>query len=218
MKSWRNAHASSRIASSWNAVCPSARWSRYWRACADGHALVDRRRLAVRPLLQLDDDRSRSAVVPVAGDHRVEPAGGERELVLEEDAVVGEPAERQRVRERAQRVGPGPLLAGGGVEAVEGEERVLQVARDPVLHRAVDEVLRRPRVQLRHRAAPPSALRRAYGEGVTSPCRRASVYSPALKRFGIKPSGSPTGNRATRARCPRRKSRPVRHAPGTSGS
>lgn len=34
MKSLRNAHASSRIASSWNAVCPSVRWSRYWRACA----------------------------------------------------------------------------------------------------------------------------------------------------------------------------------------
>ena len=44
-----------------------------------------------------------------------------------------------------------------------------------------------------------------------------SVYFRVLKRFGIKPSGSPTGNRATRARCPRRKSRPVRHAPGTSG-
>ena len=36
------------------------------------------------------------------------------------------------------------------------------------------------------------------------------VYSPLLKRFGIKPSGSPIGSRTTRARCPRRKTWSVR--------
>ena len=44
------------------------------------------------------------------------------------------------------------------------------------------------------------------------PSLTGSVHFYLLTRFGIKPSGSPTGNRATRARCPRRKSWSVRHA------
>ena len=59
-------------------------------------------------------------------------------------SLVGEAAELDGAREGPERVGPGPLLAGGGVEAVEGEERVLQVPRDPVLHRPVNELRRRP--------------------------------------------------------------------------
>ena len=43
-------------------------------------------------------------------------------------------------------------------------------------------------------------------------CHTHPVRWESLKRFGIKPSGSPTGNRAIRARCPRRKSWPVRSA------
>lgn len=112
-------------------------------ALGDRDALFDGRRLEVRPLLQLDNDRGRSTVVSVAGNHRIEPAGGERQLLLEQDAVIGEPTERRRFRERAQRVASGPLLARGGLEAAESQERVPQLKRDSVLHRAADEVLRR---------------------------------------------------------------------------
>ena len=44
---------------------------------ADHDALIDRSQLAVRPLLERDDDRGRRAVVAVLGQLRVEPAGGD---------------------------------------------------------------------------------------------------------------------------------------------
>jgi hypothetical protein len=78
----------------------------------------------VAPLLELDDHRSRAAVVVVAGDHRVQPLRGQRQLELEQQPVVEEPAELDRVRQGLQRVPPGAHLALGRVPAVVVEERL----------------------------------------------------------------------------------------------
>jgi len=104
------------------------------------HALVDVRRRHVLPLLQLDDHRTRTIVVAHPRRHALEALRAQRQLPLEQHAVVDEVARLQRRRRRPQRLLPRLHLRLPRLEPVVVEQRLLHHRGHAVLRRVGDEV------------------------------------------------------------------------------
>jgi hypothetical protein len=92
-------------------------------------------------LLELDDDGAVGALAATPAHQAVEAAGGERELVLEDDAVIEQVGGLQDLGDGAQGVAPGVDLAGGRLVAEVVEEGGFELAGDLVAGGVGDEGL-----------------------------------------------------------------------------
>jgi hypothetical protein len=95
---------------------------------------------AFAPLLELDDHRVVGVCRPLAGDHEIEPAGGEGKLVLEHHAVVEKVPMLEDARHGAERILPGGDFGGGGIVTIIVKESVFKLAGDLVQVGVVDEL------------------------------------------------------------------------------
>ena len=110
-------------------------------AHVDRHAVGDVRAPDGRPLLELDDDGGVAGGRVLAGDQDVEALRGERQLELDEDALLAEVAELEDLGHRAERVLPGADLGQARLVAELLEEPLGELVREPRLHGVRDELL-----------------------------------------------------------------------------
>src|SRR5439155_25390863 len=102
---------------------------------------------AALPLLQLDDDRALASRPVLSTYEAVEPLGCEGEPILEDDAMIVEPALLEDLRDCPERVAPGVHLARRRLVAVLAEEGGLELLGDLVMGRVAAEVRREPGVE-----------------------------------------------------------------------
>ena len=124
-------------------------------AVVDGHAVGDVRAADLGPLLELDDD---GGVAPRVGfepvirtSRRLER---ERQLELDEDALVGQVGELEDVRHRAERVAPGRDLGRRRPVAELVEEAIGELVREARLGGVGDELLGRALVEVQPLPSP----------------------------------------------------------------